>query len=129
MDLFGFERNLVEHRLAGHAVVAFRMIGRHGALVYPVDVELVPRHALKKRLSWISQELEGDLWCRSSAAGDARAAALGGSLFCAATELLGGTAGQSGAGWFDDVFDCEFRCHSGKTSAGFRCSRVTLVAC
>ena len=41
----------VEHRLARHAVVALRMIGRHVALVAPEEMDRVPRQAIAERIA------------------------------------------------------------------------------
>ena len=44
MNLTGVQWNVVEQCFTGHAVVAVGVVGRHQALVDPVEVELVPGH-------------------------------------------------------------------------------------
>src|SRR5271154_2991443 len=49
-DLLRLQRNLAEHRLARHAVVAVRMVRWNAAFINPVKLDLLPRHGLQERV-------------------------------------------------------------------------------
>src|SRR5579862_4698763 len=105
MHLLRIQEHMIEERLPGHEVIAFRMIGRHGPLIYPEELEVFPGHALDTSLARLGEQLEGCLGCGTAADGDARPAIRFGGFGNHLHEVASSAASQGGGIGLDEVLD------------------------
>jgi hypothetical protein len=112
VNLLGLERDVVEERLAGHAEVAFGVVGWDGAFVDPEEVEVIPGHAPAPGLVGVGEERKGGFGGGTAADGDA-GAAMGGDGFPGHLDKILSGAARSGCRIrLDIVFDAELSGHT-----------------
>src|SRR5271165_2620972 len=88
-NLLRLQRNLAEHRLPRHTVIAVGMIRWDTALIHPKEFEMRPGHGLEKPLLRTSEEPKGLLRCIPSRDRDARPATRRYRRLCSFQNMLG----------------------------------------
>ena len=70
VNLLWLEGHVVQHGLAGHAVVAVGVVRGYATLVHPVEIQVFPRHAAAPGLIGVGEQGKGGLGRGAAADGD-----------------------------------------------------------
>jgi len=81
VNLLGAHADFIEERFAGHAVVAFGVVGRDGAFIDEEELERGPRHAIQEWMRGVGEQRECSFGRRSAGYGDADTATGGNGFF------------------------------------------------